>query len=61
MPAVKIKPKRSSSSSSSSSSTQSRMVFAEDEVVNPSPVLIIVDGEDIEVYTGKEAEDKLAE
>jgi hypothetical protein len=58
MPAVKIKPK--SSSSSSSSSSQSRVAFVADEVATAS-VLIIVEGETIEVYTGKEADLKLAE
>lgn len=57
MPAIKIK---SSSSSSSSSSTSSRsMIYQETPEVKPTAVLVVVDGEDIEVYTGKEAEDKL--
>lgn len=47
MPAVKIKPKRSQQKSTQDNETPL--------------VVIIVDGEDIEVYTGKEAEDKLAE
>jgi len=49
MPAVKIKP-RSNQNKSSTQDTSSQPL-----------VVVIVDGEDIEVYTGKEAEDKLAE
>lgn len=52
MPAVKIKPKQS----------QQRVAVNSTEVSNEnSPVLIIVDGDTLEVYTGQEAVDKLAE
>jgi hypothetical protein len=47
MPAVKIKPKRSQQKST--------------QETESSLVVIIVDGEQVEVYTGKEAEEKLAE
>lgn len=51
MPAVKIKPR----------SSQRVSVDSTEVSTQNSPVLIVVDGDTLEVYTGQEAVDKLAE
>ena len=54
MPAIKIKPKSTQRKATST-------IYLEEETQITTPVVIIVDGDALEVYTGQEAVEKLAE
>lgn len=54
MPAIKIKPRSTQRKATSS-------IYLDDTQTVSTPVVIVVDGDEVEVYTGKEAVDKLAE
>ena len=54
MPAIKIKPRSTQRKATST-------IYLEEDKQVTTPVVIIVDGDALEVYTGQEAVEKLAE
>ena len=54
MPAIKIKPKSTQRKATST-------IYLEEDTQVTTPVVVIVDGDALEVYTGQEAVEKLAE
>ena len=61
MPAVVVKKKSfRSSSSSSSANTQQRLAISDTLPAKETPVVIVVEGDAISVYTEQEALDQLA-